>query len=269
LKPEVETSKNQIYEQNVMRYGGPAMLKVASIVSAGTQFRMPMKVDPHVRANRKAEDNLPQEQAKAELQTTINGIQTLLLPLSCSSQPTVFSDDFVLERIVQTALKLAAAQDALESVQKQDAGLAPALASHLAALENTLKGHARIADPSKLSPLVMVCAVRDFRQKFTLDDAIGSHACSLHCSFEASRRVTCPIAFLSEVHSFYQFAPNIASKHERHTRKSRRGACFGAGCWCRCWSGSVRVRNCPDAEEEDAIDGRSRTRARQCGADIA
>jgi hypothetical protein len=30
------------------------------------------------------------------------------------------------------------------------------------------------------------CAVRVFRQKFTLEDAIGSHACSL----EASMRVT-------------------------------------------------------------------------------
>jgi hypothetical protein len=29
-----------------------------------------------------------------------------------------------------------------------------------------------------------------FRQKSTLEDAIGSHACSLHCSLESSRRVT-------------------------------------------------------------------------------
>jgi hypothetical protein len=32
--------------------------------------------------------------------------------------------------------------------------------------------------------------VARFRQKFTLDDAVSSHACSLHCLLEASRRVT-------------------------------------------------------------------------------
>jgi hypothetical protein len=31
-----------------------------------------------------------------------------------------------------------------------------------------------------------ICTVRGFRQKFTLEDAIGSHA----CSFEANSRVT-------------------------------------------------------------------------------
>ena len=40
-----------------------------------------------------------------------------------------------------------------------------------------------------------------FRQKFTPEDAIGSHACSL----EALTRVW-PTAFLSEVHSSYRFA---------------------------------------------------------------
>jgi hypothetical protein len=53
-------------------------------------------------------------------------------------------------------------------------------------------------------------AVRDFRQKFTLEDAIGSHACSL----EALPCVQ-PMAFLSSVHSSYRFTLKIASKHCR------------------------------------------------------
>jgi hypothetical protein len=47
-----------------------------------------------------------------------------------------------------------------------------------------------------------------FRQKFTLEDAIGSHACSLEA-------LTCvwSMAFLSGIHFFNQFTLEIASKH--------------------------------------------------------
>jgi hypothetical protein len=39
------------------------------------------------------------------------------------------------------------------------------------------------------------CTVRVFRQKFTLEDAVGSHACSLE-----ALPCVCPMAFLSGVH---------------------------------------------------------------------
>jgi hypothetical protein len=45
------------------------------------------------------------------------------------------------------------------------------------------------------------CGAR-FRQAFTLEDAIGSHACSLE-----ALACVCSMPFLSEVHSFYRLAP--------------------------------------------------------------
>jgi hypothetical protein len=49
-------------------------------------------------------------------------------------------------------------------------------------------------------PIGTLCTVRVFRLEFTLEDAIGSHACSL----EALAGVR-PMAFLSGVHFSYQF----------------------------------------------------------------
>jgi hypothetical protein len=53
--------------------------------------------------------------------------------------------------------------------------------------------------PTQWSTRPKVGTVRVFRQKFTLEDAIGSHACSLEA-------LTCvrPMAFLSEVHCSYR-----------------------------------------------------------------
>jgi hypothetical protein len=49
------------------------------------------------------------------------------------------------------------------------------------------------------NPFFLEGTVRVFRQKFTLEDAIGPHTCSLEALAGA-----CPMAFISEVHFSYR-----------------------------------------------------------------
>jgi hypothetical protein len=75
-----EMCKNQIYEQNVMRFGGPAHLKLTSKVKVGTQFRMPMLYDPRIRAENKAAAALQLQSEQLQYQllqvTPLTGLTT-------------------------------------------------------------------------------------------------------------------------------------------------------------------------------------------------
>jgi hypothetical protein len=76
--------------------------------------------------------------------------------------------------------------------------------------------------------------VRVFRQKFTLEDAIGSHACSL----EASRRVTNGISLGSSLFlpvdtvNCVQTLKVMVGSSVRFMLKGGGGACINLRVWC-------------------------------------